>query len=129
MTPARSCFRATEVWGTKRLLRFGMLRRLSLLFGSSVHRTSPERLDDRLEAVRAMMLSRLGRVQATATPLSWRIKQAGDIQGLWYLRSELMLALATAYGETIARHEIRDITDVFQGALPRAMRPRAAPPH
>lgn len=43
---------------------------------------------------------------------------ATDIAALWYLRSNLMAALAASHGETAARDSISRITFLFQGHQP-----------
>ena len=59
--------------------------------------------------------------------LTRRIRYANDIQALWYLRGDLMAALAAQQGEAYARETIQDISDQFQGLLPRGMSTRPSP--
>ncbi|WP_232533132.1 hypothetical protein [Ramlibacter pinisoli] len=59
--------------------------------------------------------------------LTRRIRYAGDIQGLWYLRGDLMGALAAMHGEVVARERIEAITDLFQGLLPGSLASRPSP--
>jgi len=56
-----------------------------------------------------------------------RIRYAEDLQALWYLRGDLMTALAETWGETVAREKIASITDQFQGLLPGGLSSRPSP--
>ncbi len=47
-----------------------------------------------------------------------RISYAQDITALWYLRSDLMNAVAAVRGEAVARDCISTITVLFQGHQP-----------
>lgn len=53
-----------------------------------------------------------------------RIEAAPDPQALWYLRIELMTALAVARGETGARETVATISGQFEGLLPRGLSTR-----
>ena len=46
-----------------------------------------------------------------------KIRYAADIQALWYARSDLMGAVASARGEAIAWQEIAAISKLFDGLL------------
>lgn len=54
-----------------------------------------------------------------------RIEAAPDPQALWYLRMELMTALAALQGETRARAMVEMLSGQFEGLLPRSLTPRA----
>ena len=56
-----------------------------------------------------------------------RIRYAVDVQGLWYLRGDLMAAVASMYGEAIARDRLREVSDLFQGLLPGSLATRPSP--
>ena len=56
-----------------------------------------------------------------------RIRYANDIQGLWYLRGDLMAALATTRGEAAARQQVQEITRMFDGLLPGSLNSRPSP--
>lgn len=58
------------------------------------------------------------------SPLVLRIEAAPDPQALWFLRMELMTALAAAQGETRARATVETISSQFEGLLPRGLTPR-----
>ena len=49
-----------------------------------------------------------------------RIFYADDIKALWYVRSDLMAALAGEWGETVAQEKIAVLTRLFEGLLPEA---------
>ena len=50
-----------------------------------------------------------------------RVRYAPDVQGLWYARSDVMAILANTHGETIAREKIANISDRFNGLLPKSL--------
>ena len=82
----------------------------------------------RVEEIRQAMLESLGDSGALAYPLlERRITFEHDAQGLWYLRGDLMEALAAMQGEAQARKEIDELTVMFQGLLPRALSSRPSP--
>ncbi|GAA4339173.1 hypothetical protein GCM10023165_18330 [Variovorax defluvii] len=53
-----------------------------------------------------------------------RVRFAGDIEALWYLRQDVVTALSTTDGEAVARRQMREINRMFKGGLPCAMVPR-----
>ena len=56
-----------------------------------------------------------------------RIRYAGDVQGLWYLRGDLMSALAGRHGEAVARAKLTAINEMFENLLPQGLRSRPSP--
>jgi hypothetical protein len=56
-----------------------------------------------------------------------RIRYAEDLQALWYLRGDLMAALADTWGEITAREKIISLTEQFQGLLPGGLSSRPSP--
>ncbi len=85
-------------------------------------------LEDSLEEVRDAMLALLGDEGATRhASVHRRIRYAADIQGLWYLRGDLMGALATVHGEAGARARVGTITEMFHGLLPGSLASRPSP--
>ncbi|WP_256856750.1 hypothetical protein [Variovorax sp. KK3] len=54
-----------------------------------------------------------------------RVRFAGDMEALWYLRQDVLTALSAVDGEAAARKQMRDINRLFKGGLPGAMVPRA----
>lgn len=78
-----------------------------------------------LESIREAMLDGLGVSGAvTASKLELRVTHACDLQDLWYLRGDLMAAIAAVDGEAIARQKLNQISDMFQGLLPRSLTSR-----
>ena len=56
-----------------------------------------------------------------------RIRYANDLQALWYLRGDLMGALAATHGESMAREKIQEISNMFRGLLPGGLTSRPSP--
>jgi hypothetical protein len=85
-------------------------------------------LEDGTEEVRETMLRALGEEGWRQYPhVTRRIRYADDIQALWYLRGDLMGALAAMHGEAAARRKLAAITEQFQGLLPDSMSSRPSP--
>jgi hypothetical protein len=83
-----------------------------------------EALDD----IRQAMLDEL-RTQTTQNhPLvQMRVNDASDIQDLWYLRGDLMAAIAASDGEAAARQKLAHISEMFRGLVPRGLSSRPSP--
>lgn len=82
----------------------------------------------RTEDIRRAMLDALGPSGSERFPqVARRTRYAPDIMGLWYLRGDLMAALASLQGEAAARQKIDGITTLFQGLLPGGMSSRPSP--
>lgn len=76
----------------------------------------------RIEDIRQAMLDSLGDEGCTCYPhIERRVLFAPDLQGLWYLRSDIMVVLSSLQGEMIASQRIRQITRMFEGLLPGSM--------
>jgi hypothetical protein len=89
---------------------------------------STRALDDAIADIQASMLEALGQAGAKRFPaIARRIQYADDLQALWYLRGDLMAALATLHGEAHARETIGAISDRFQGLLPKGLSTRPSP--
>jgi hypothetical protein len=72
--------------------------------------------------IRRAMLEALGEsVPPRFGTLKLRIEHAEDTECLWYLRSELMRALAFMHGELRAAAELVRITEMFHEVLPRGL--------
>lgn len=85
-------------------------------------------LEDGTEDIRESMLSFLGDSGPKHFPqIIRRIRYANDIQALWYLRGDLMAALAAIHGEAAARQKIASVTAQFQGLLPGGLNSRPSP--
>jgi hypothetical protein len=81
-----------------------------------------------LESIReAMLLSLSAQAAHTFPVVELRVTYASSIQDLWYLRSDLMSAIATTSGEKAARQQINRISDMFTGYLPKGLCSRPSP--
>jgi hypothetical protein len=90
--------------------------------------TSDSLLDSATEDIRESMLGLLDSAQARDHgPLVRRIRYANDVQSLWYLRGDLMAAVAALRGETAAREKVASVTAQFRGLLPRGLDSRPSP--
>ena len=68
------------------------------------------------------MLESLGDAGSEIFPEVYRkVSFATDIHGLWYCRSELMVALADMYGEAQARQSLKSISELFHGLVPASL--------
>jgi hypothetical protein len=98
------------------------------LLGNHPAAPSESTLESGTEDIRESMLSVLGSVGPKHFPqITRRIRYANDIQALWYLRGDLMAALASMHGEVIAREKVASITAQFQGLLPNSLASRSSP--
>ena len=87
---------------------------------------TPEALNARIEIIRQLMLRELGEYGEKKFPaVTRRVRYAPDIQGLWYARSDVMAILDTTYGEILARQKVADISNRFNGLLPKSLTVRA----
>lgn len=96
------------------------------LFGESVLETAP---DGRIQDIRQAMLDCLDclallEASEQNAHILARVRQAPDIQALWYLRADVMILLASLVGESRARTRLLPITDMFVGLLPAAQKAR-----
>jgi hypothetical protein len=100
------------------------------LYGLLGNRPAPSDsvLENGTEDIRELMLSVLGEPGTRHFPqITRRIRYASDIQALWYLRGDLMAALASMHGEAAARSKIASVTAQFQGLLPAGLTSRPSP--
>jgi hypothetical protein len=83
---------------------------------------TPQALTDRTEGIRQLMLRELGEYGEKKFPaVARRVRYAPDVQGLWYARSDVMAILANTHGETVAREKIAQISNRFNGLLPKSL--------
>lgn len=76
----------------------------------------------RIEDIRQVMLDSLGDEGCLSFPqVERRVLFATDLQGLWYLRSDIMVAISSLQGESVANTKVRQITCMFEGLLPKGM--------
>ena len=89
---------------------------------------SESSLESRTEDIREAMLGMLSEPGLKRYPaLTRRIRYAGDVQALWYLRGDLMASLAAMHGEKSAREQLAKITEMFKGFVPGGLRSRPSP--
>ena len=75
-----------------------------------------------IEDIRQVMLDSLGDEGCLSFPhIERRVLFASDLQGLWYLRSDIMVVISSMQGESAANTKIRQITSMFEGLLPKGM--------
>lgn len=72
----------------------------------------------------AMLTALRGARANLQSDLALRIEAAADPQALWYLRMELMMALAALQGETRASATVETLSGQFDGLLPRGLTTR-----
>ncbi|SRR5690606_26202716 len=86
---------------------------------------SDSMLETGTEDIREAMLALLGESGPKQfANVTRRIRYANDIQALWYLRGDLMAALASTQGEMEARRQVQRITRMFEGLLPGSLNSR-----
>ena len=89
---------------------------------------SDSSLETGTEDIREAMLTLLGDTGMKQFPnVTRRIRYANDVQALWYLRGDLMAALASTQGEAAAREKVSHITEMFHGLLPGSLTSRPSP--
>lgn len=97
------------------------------LLGSPV-KPSESVLELGTEDIRDAMLAALGEKGSRDFPqITRRIRYANDVQALWYLRGDVMAALASIHGEQVAREKVASLTAQFQGLLPGGLNSRPSP--
>ncbi len=80
------------------------------------------------ESIRQAMLDCMGKTTASAHPVvALRVAHAHDLQDLWYLRGDVMAALATQHGEAVARKKLGPVSDMFKGHVPKGLESRPSP--
>ena len=85
-------------------------------------------MESSTDDIREEMLALLGDDAPKKFPtLTRRIRYAADIHALWYLRGDLMAALATVRGERAAREKIGELTQMFKGLLPSSLHSQPSP--
>ena len=85
-------------------------------------------LETACEDIREAMLSLLSASGSREfANVTRRVRYANDIQALWYLRGDLLAALATVHGELKARQKVQRITPLFRGLLPGSLNSRPSP--
>ncbi|BDT72321.1 hypothetical protein os4_18580 [Comamonadaceae bacterium OS-4] len=73
-----------------------------------------------LQEIRLAMLAALGDVAEKRFPLvQLRVTYASDIDDLWYLRGDVMAAVASLRGEAVAKEKLHQISTMFVGLVPQ----------
>ena len=81
-----------------------------------------------LQGIRLAMLDALEQHGSDASTLvHLRVRYANDLQDLWYLRGDVMSAIAAHQGESVARKKVAQISDMFRGLLPKGLVSRPSP--
>jgi hypothetical protein len=82
---------------------------------------------DRIESIREEMLralSKAGVCHHLVYSRTWAaVMDAVEVDALWYLRSDLLALLSKHHGETTARMQLADITEMFRGMIPKSQMP------
>ena len=69
--------------------------------------------------IRTAMLSLLqNNAGHAAQRVAQRVRFAGDLEALWYLRQDVLTAMSAVDGEATARRHMRQINRLFKGGLP-----------
>lgn len=85
-------------------------------------------LESGTEDIREAMLALLGEAGGRQfANITRRVRYANDIQALWYLRGDLLAALASVNGEQEARQKLQRVTRLFHGLLPGSLNSRPSP--
>lgn len=78
-----------------------------------------------LEDIREAMLDGLSVPGAvSASKLELKVTYASDLNDLWYLRGDVMAAIAAVDGEAVARRKLDEISAMFKGLLPKSLTTR-----
>ncbi len=123
----------SQTRGTKSTFRYEIMRWSatnfvsgvqSLLGGIKFHRTNASTLED----IRQLILEELD-FQTVGSDRNLRKKINGvkDLQELWYLRGDIMAALAISEGEANAKQKMAYISNQFKGLLPKGLTSRPSP--
>lgn len=84
--------------------------------------------EGRIEEIRQAMIDCLGDSAALRYPqLERRIRFSVDVEGLWFLRGDVLSALASTYGEPSARKRLDRVTLMFKGLIPDGLNSRPTP--
>lgn len=80
-----------------------------------------------LEDIRQNMLELMGERCAQSFPVvHLRVMYANNAEDLWYLRGDVMSAIAALDGEATAREKIAKVSDKFKGMLPYGLSSRTS---
>ncbi len=72
--------------------------------------------------IREAMLLAMGSDASSKFPvIQLRITYADDVHDLWYLRGDVMAAIASFDGEMLAREKVASISEMFVGLVPKTL--------
>ncbi len=75
-----------------------------------------------IQEIREAMLRAMGSAVSTQFPvIQLRVTYADDIQDLWYLRGDVLAAIASFDGEALAREKLAAISELFVGLVPSTL--------
>ena len=81
-----------------------------------------------LENIRRAMLQSMGDPDVSSgSVVQLRVTYAESLQDLWYLRGDVMANISAAKGESVARTNIAEISELFKGKLPNGLGSRPSP--
>ena len=81
-----------------------------------------------MQHIREAMLDSLSQPgSVTDHSVELKVVHANDLQELWYLRGDLMAAMAAVDGEAVARRKLIQISEMFKGFLPKGLTSRPSP--
>lgn len=86
---------------------------------------------ENVETIRQVMLDIVSHADAgkklnPKARIAYRIGSCRDVQGLWYLRSDVMQLLSATQGEREALRQLDAISALFKGLVPPSLNPRPA---
>jgi hypothetical protein len=113
--------------GVRKYMRWLRSNLRSSIYGLLGNPVAPSEsmLESGTEDIRDNMLVALGEEGPRHFPqITRRIRYANDVQALWYLRGDLMAALAAMHGEVAAREKVASVTAQFRGLVPNALHSR-----
>lgn len=85
------------------------------------------KMQSALEDIREAMLASLIVPGAlSASKLELKVTYASDLNDLWYLRGDVMAAIAATDGEAVARLKLDRISRMFKGLLPKSLTVRSS---
>lgn len=83
-----------------------------------------------INEIRQAMLAALGdAAEKRFALIQLRITYADDIDDLWYLRGDVMAAVASFAGEAIAKERLGQISEMFVGLVPSSLTGKLAHRH
>jgi hypothetical protein len=97
----------------------------TLFRGHSGNRTKDAK--NSIPEIREAMLRAMGNTASAQFPvIQLRVTYADDIQDLWYLRGDVLAAIASFDGEVLAREKIANISELFVGLVPNSLTSKSA---